>query len=280
MKALVGVVTFGAILSVLTGCEGNWQVGSSAANYNTSGKWADVSGTYVGLPGSYLVSNYTIGSTTNSTSTSNTVNETIGTTTAGQTLYSGTLSSPPLAADSFAIAISGVAAGHDDGAGAITGSGITDGGIDYNTGAWNLSLSAAPPDGATITASYIHIASSASSSGTNGPGGSSTIYTFTVQQSGNAVSFTDNNGSIYKGNIGMTSTNIPGGGTNTTAISATYSYDVSGVSAAGYNVEMVGTFLVNGVSVGTNGTTVTGTEISGTWLEQHGKTGRILGERQ
>ena len=282
MKAVIGVVTFGAILSVLTGCEGNWQMGSSANNYNESGKWSDVSGTYVGNAGTYLVSNYSGGpiTTNTSTSTSNTVSETIGTTTAGQLLYSGGLSQAPLAPDSFSVAVTAVAAGHDDGAGNISGTGIASGTIDYNTGAWNLSLKAAPPDGAGITATYQVVSSSTSGAGGATPGSSGVVInSFTVQQSGNAVSFTDNNGSIYKGSIGLTSTNNTIGGTNVAMTSTVYSYDVSGVSAAGYNVEMVGSFLINGDTVGTNGTILIGTSISGTWLEQHGKTGHISGMR-
>jgi len=273
MKALLGVVTFGVMISVLAGCEGGWQAGGSSSNYNTSGKWQDVSGTYVGLPGAYLVSNYSNMGPTNGSG--NTVQETVGTTVAGQILYSGSLGSAPLTAGTLAMAISGVAAGNDNGTGGITGTGITSGSINYSTGAWSLTLTAAPPAGADIVATYQK--SSTTSSGAGGSG--VTINTFTVQQSGNVVSFTDNNGSIYKGQIGMTSTNSSGG-TNTTALSATYAYDVSGVSSAGFKVEMVGTFLINGIAVGTNGVSVTETTISGTWLEQAGKTGHISGVRQ
>ncbi|TAN37031.1 MAG: hypothetical protein EPN23_06905 [Verrucomicrobia bacterium] len=274
MKAFIGVVTFGVMLSVLTGCEGGWQFGGSAGNFNESGKWQDVSGTYVGASGSFLVSDYSNMGPTNGTG--NTVSETIGVTVAGQTLYSGTLGSAPLTAGTLTLAISSIAAGTDNGSGSISGTGITSGSINYSTGAWSLTLTAAPPAGADILATYQKTSGTA---GAAGPGGSGVVInTFTVQQSGNVVSFTDNNGSIYKGNIGMTSTNT--GGTNLMAISMTYAYDVSGVSAAGFNVEMVGTFLINGATVNTNGNIITSTVISGTWLEQGGKTGHIRGVRQ
>jgi hypothetical protein len=188
------------------------------------------------------------------------VSETVGTTVAGQTLYSGGLSAAPLKAGTFDVAIIGVAAGSDNGTGGISGTGISSGSIDYTTGAWSLTLSAAPPAGGDIVATY------QSASGSSGGPGSSgvVIHTFTVQQSGNQLIVTDNNGSVYRGAIGLTS----GGDSNATTVA--YGYDINGVSAAGFNVEMVGAFSV------VSNTTAT---MTGTWLEQGGKTGHIDGHR-
>ena len=87
----------------------------------------------------------------------------------------------------------------------------------------------------------------------------------------------DNNGAVYKGQIALTETNTVGG-TNVTVMSANYQFDATGVSQAGFNVELVGNFLLNGaLTVGTN--VFYNTFISGTWLEQGGKTGHISGQR-
>lgn len=257
MKALVGVVTFGLMATILTGCEGGWQFGGSAQTYNESGNWWDISGVYVGTSGKYLVSNYTgMGAIS-----SNTVQETIGATVVGQTVYSGTLSTIPVTSGTLAISITGIAAGHASTAGAITGTGISTGTVDFNTGFWTITLSAAPAAVVNITATY-----NASGSSSTGPGSSGVvIHTFNVQQSGNQLIVTDNNGSVYKGSIGATAPNV-----NTNATYVTYAYDVSGVSAAGYNVQMVGAFYASS----------TNSAMTGTWLEQGGKTGNIDGNRQ
>lgn len=265
MKALVGAAAFGIIMAVLTGCEGNWQLGGSAGNYNTSGNWQNVSGRYVAANGQWLVSSY-------SGVSSNTITETVASTVAGQLNYSGTLGNAPLVANTLAISLGSIGAVHDNGSGSLSGSGVTSGSIDYTTGAWSLTLSAAPAAGVGMVATY-------QTSGSGGAGGSGvSIQTFEVSQAGNVVTFTDNNGSVYKGQIGATSTNSPSG-TNVTAISASYSFDVSGVSAAGFNVEMVGHFLVNGGTVISN-TVIMTTSMTGTWLEQGGKTGNIAGIRE
>lgn len=258
MKALVGVATFGLMAAILTGCEGGWQFGGSAQNYNV-GDWKDVSGVYIGTAGKYLVSNYTgIGAVS-----SNTVQETVGSTVGGQTVYSGSLSKTPVTAGTFSISIAGIASGHSSAAGAITGTGLAATGstVDFNTGFWTITLSAAPAAGGVdIVATYNAPGSNSSGAGSSGV----TISAFTIQQSGNQLIVTDNNGSVYKGTIGATSP------ASTNATYATYGYDVSGVSAAGFNVEMVGTFY----------TSSTNSAMSGTWLEQGGKTGNIDGNRQ
>ncbi|MCX6996752.1 MAG: hypothetical protein NTV49_06625 [Kiritimatiellaeota bacterium] len=289
MKIWAGVLTCAVSLALITGCD-SWNWGGSADSWNESGGWQDVSGQYVGVDG-YLVSNYSnlIPITTNAVITyaisTNSITKEIGTTVAAQAFYSGVITPLPIVPASITIFVgtSPSVTLVGNASGALAGSGGS-GTINYTTGAYSITLTAAPVGGQSIQAVYLFTSGGGTSGGEvsgggNNPGGSSIITAFVVEQAGNNVKFTDNNGSIYSGSMGTVSTNI-GSGTNISSISASYSYDVRGVSAAGMNVEMVGSFLVNGVAQGTNGTIIVGTQMTGTWLEEGGKTGHIKGVRQ
>lgn len=68
MKAFVGVVAFGAMMAVLAGCEGGWQAGTSADNYNSGPNGAvSFAGLYSPAAGNtYIVSSFSTTNATNS----------------------------------------------------------------------------------------------------------------------------------------------------------------------------------------------------------------------
>lgn len=263
MKALIGSITLGVVLAVVVGCEGNWQFGGSASQINESGNWMDISGTYVPLTASsFLVSDYSaFEGTTTST-------ETLFVSEAGKTFYNGTVDVLNIDKNNVAGFIG------DIGSFTVSSAGVVGGGcsgtFNLTTGAFAITL------GAPTTNVEYRIVFTRNGTA-SGPGGTGTISTFSVTQSGNAIQVMDNNGCVYKGQIALTETNTVGG-TNVTVMSANYQFDATGVSQAGFNVEMVGTFLINGaLTVGTN--VFYNTFMTGTWLEQGGKTGHISGQR-
>jgi hypothetical protein len=264
MKALIGSITFGIVLLLTAGCEGGWQFGGSASQINESGNWMDISGTYVPVNNSsFLVSDYSAFSGTT------TASEDLFTTQTGVTFYSGQIDVLNIDKTNISGFIGNVGTFAVSAAGVVSG-GAT-GNINLLTGAFGITIGA-PSSGVTYSITF------ARTGNNSGPGGSGTISTFSIQQSGNAIRIMDNNGSVYTGQIALTETNSVGG-SNTVQQSATYQYDATGVSQAGFNVELVGNFLVNGATVGTNGNILVGDYMTGTWLEQGGKTGHIEGVR-
>ncbi len=265
MKALIGSITFGIVLVLTAGCEGGWQFGGSASQINESGNWMDISGTYVPPnPSSFLVSDYSAYSGVT------TASETLFVSQAGVTFYSGSVDVLNIDKNNINGFIGDIGTFSISSAGVVGGA--CAGSLNLTTGAFGITI-AAP----TTNVEYRIVFSR--NGNTSGAGGTGTISTFSVSQSGNAIRIMDNNGAVYSGQIALTETNSVGG-SNTVSMSATYQYDATGVSQAGMNVELVGNFLVNGGSVGTNGNILIGNYMTGTWLEQGGKTGHILGVRE
>ena len=185
---------------------------------------------------------------------------------------SGRLSKTPITPGSVTISVGSTFVLRDNGAGGLSGSGIT-GTIDYDTGAWSIDYAAATvPANAVISAVY---------QTTSGDGRGSTgvaIHTFTVHQEGNILRITDNFGRLYNGVFG--SVRATGGADQdnqaTPEVGDTVigQFEVSGSSAAGRAVTMVGTF--QGVVSG--GLVLSQRTMSGTWIEDGGKkSGDILG---
>lgn len=249
MKALVGSITFGLVLLLTAGCEGGWQFGGSSQNWNESGNWMDVSGLYSPAGKNlWLVSDYSV------INGAATASATLFVSQADKTFYTGVVDVGGINASSVAGFIG------DFGTFSVSNTGVVGGGasgsINLTTGAFGISIGTP-----TTNVEYRIVFSR-----TDGSGGTGIIQAFQVTQSGNKVSFMDNLGCTYAGNLGLVSTNSLG--TNA-ATSATYSFDVAGVSQAGFNVEMVGQFVVGATN-----------QMTGTWLEQGGKTGHILGVRE
>ena len=187
---------------------------------------------------------------------------------------SGRLSKTPITPGSVTISVGSTFVLRDNGAGGLSGSGIT-GTIDYDTGAWSIDYAAATvPANAVISAIYETFDTSGDGRGSTGVA----IHTFTVHQEGNILRITDNFGRLYNGVFG--SVRATGGADQdnqaTPEVGDTVigQFEVSGTSAAGRAVTMVGTF--QGVVAG--GLVLSQRTMSGTWIEDGGKkNGDILG---
>ncbi len=280
-----GWVTLGALamLVAVAGCD--WEAGSSADSTSTRYGAVNFSGIYRASGGAVLISNYT----TVDTST-NTVTETIGKTAAGKPVYAGTFGRTPVIASTVQITVGSIVV-TDDGSGALAGGGVT-GTIIYATGAWSIDLS--PVDRSnelTIRATYQYEAAGTPNtpSGTTGVSGRP-IFALNVDQQGNNLTISDNNGATYTGKIGSLR-DVSGGSLNTPNSSGTLSGEViadfraSGVSAAGVKVTIVGTLQATAATAtdattGATTTTVSGRKMLGTWIEPNGRTGDINGTAQ
>ncbi len=280
----------------LAGCE--WGNTSSGDSVNSRYDWANFNGVYRGDNGA-IVSDYTISGGSTAGGSVRVSNERVGTGVSGQSKYSGTVAGHPVEANSFQVRV-GVFTLADIGGGVLSGSGKT-GHISYDSGAWSIDLAGESPSaGAAILASYAYTqGASVDAGGANSGVSGNPIYTFNVNQDGNSVTLTDNNGAVYKGKIKSVRTS---GGMNQDNREATQSsqsgtqtpnpgevvtanFEVSGTSAAGKSVKIVGAFagLVGGNYTG-NTALGGGTKMwlqnrrmDGTWIESNGKTGNVAG---
>lgn len=184
---LTGAVA--AVMSLTVGCE--WTGTSSEESWNDAYSWANFSGTYhlyntvdpteESTESEVLVSSEGVGSTSDTDS------------------YGGTLGRRPVVAGSLVIQISGTTF-TDQGDGTLAGG--QSGTINYATGAWSARTLGTPPvEGQPIIASYRYLLAGTVTS----PG--SALTTLTVNQKGNLLTFTDNNGMVYSGRV--TGANVP-----------------------------------------------------------------------
>ena len=163
----------------------------------------------------------------------------------------------------------------------MTGTGGAFGSIDYSTGSWSINLAGiAPADGVNIVASYSYtIVGSSGSQGADSGATGIEIFSFTVFQNGENITITDNNGSTYEGQIGNTQVS-DGSNTTTPTVGTTVvmQFTAVGISAAGLEVTMVGTF--QGVVLDSTGNqlALSDRRMLGTWIETGGRTGDINGE--
>lgn len=181
---LTGAVA--VVIGLGAGCE--WSGTSSEESWNDAYSWANFSGTYK-LYNDLVPTDAT---------TIPVTNEGLGSTAATDT-YNGTLGHHPVIAGSLTINIGGTTF-TDQGNNTLTGG--NGGTINYGTGAWSAQtvLNPAVP-GQTITGTYRYQVSGTVTT----PGSSITL--FTVNQQGNLLTFTDNNGVAYSGRV--TGANVP-----------------------------------------------------------------------
>jgi hypothetical protein len=266
---------------LVTGCD--WSSGGGSDGYNSRYSWADFSGVYRGFNGGLLITDYSATPGTDGTpDTTNSVSGEAQGTTSDNTRYSGTLSRRPIVPGSLSITADGTTF-RDQGNGTMTG-GTGNNTIDYGTGQWSIDFipgTVAP--GQSIRAAYRYVVAGTSGTTGTGPGPGTTgirIFSFSVGAVGENITVTDNNGSQYTGKLGNTRVNegtqnaAGGPGVGDTVV---MQYSVSGTSAAGRSVKMVGTF--QGVVRANNGVSVTLADrrMFGTWIESPGKTGDING---
>lgn len=295
MKKIYAVgIGLAALTLVLAGCE--WTSGGGASGWSDRYNWVSFSGVYRGTTGGILITDYTSGVPGGGDSTF-VASGTVGTATPGTVDYAGTLSHQPVVAGSVTISVGGLTA-VDDGVGVLAGT-AGGGTIVYATGAWSLTLAAAPVANTAIQASYTYTTtgtvgtgSGAASSGVAGD----PIYAFTIVQTGERINITDNTGATYSGTI--SSIRSTGGiSRNTASDSSTVvpqngdtviaSFEASGTSSARKSVKIVGTLQgtvatdivapVAGVTVTEQNYFLTDRTLNGTWIEKIGKTGNISG---
>jgi hypothetical protein len=273
MKKLLKLSVPFLMLAALSGCE--WSSGGGSS-WNAAYNWVNFSGVYRGAGGGVLVTDYT--ATPGTAGTTNTVTSArIGNTDGTSTVFSGVLGNRSIQAGSLTINSAQFNLS-DNGDGTLSGSGAS-GSIDYGTGAWNIQVSPAPDAGDSIRATYQYTIAGTQGSGSAGPGTSGIrIYAFTVFHEGETLRLTDNYGREYSGGFG--SIRSTGGSEATPTEEPTpvageeviAQFTASGVSPAGYNIRMVGTFQ------GTyNAGALQSRSLNGTWIEDGGKTGDING---
>ena len=114
---------------------------------------------------------------------------------------------------------------NDNGSGALTGDGT--GSVNYQTGAITASFSGAPGIGNNVIASYHYSVPGAPGNPTPGtPQGA--VYTISVDQTGNKLSFQDSNRMTYSGEI----TSVSGGSDGTVAGAVVANFNVTGADGS------------------------------------------------
>ncbi len=248
----------------ITGCE--WQTSSDGDSWNSSYSWADFGGVYRPTAGrTFVVSEF--GPSSGGTSASTTFkSQSIGTGTAGQVAnFDGQLLTPVVAGTVSVRA--GSALLTDDGSGNLSGAGT--GSINYNTGVIRASFATAPSAGVNVLASYHY--SAAGSPGNPQPGSSSAIYTISVDQTGNKLSFRDSNGMTYSGEI----TSLSGGGNDGSVSGAVVAnFNVSGADGSKISGVLQGQYTPN---IGVSGAGTLDRIMNGTYSSASGATGDVVG---
>jgi len=272
-------------LAGLSFCGCDWSSGGDGNTWSDRYNWVNFSGVYRGIGGGKLVTDYT--ATAGTPGVTNAVtNEQIdtgeGNDPGSPTAYSGTISKRPIVAGSLTITAMGYTF-TDNGSGALIGSiGGTGGSINYGTGSWSINLNGGTLNvGAAVRATYRYTVAGTAGSGSAGSGATGiTIYSFVVEQRGNVLVVTDNNGSVYNGKFGSVRTTGGSGADSpletanpTVGTEVIAQFSASGTSKAGKKVTMTGTFQ-GVVGVGS----LNDRRMLGTWIESKGKTGDISGQ--
>ncbi len=294
--ALIGMCA-AALAAGIAGC--NWETGNDATSWSSSYNWVNFSGTYRGVTGGLLVTDYT--STPSIPGVTNTiaiVGEGQGSFVANQTIFSGTLAHGNVVPGSLIVTLyngaGGVVRTFADNALGVLGTG--QGNVQYVSGSWNLDLTTEFPTVAGyVRASYSYTVSNSGSAGSEAESGATrvSIYSFTVSHNGQHLTLVDNNGASFAGYIsqirstsGAENTDIGQVANDEQSQRAKITYyeselpadgdsiianfECSGTSAAYIPVKIVGT-LEGTVAAGV----FTGRTMNGTWIEVGGKTGDI-----
>lgn len=280
MNSRIGVLLACAVAALLVGCEGEWTSGGGVDSWNDSYNWVNFSGVYRGIGGGVLVTDFS--ATPGTPGVTNIADdEVIAVGNGANTFFEGTLNHAPVVLGSLRIDVQGIGTFTDNGTANLDGPAGTVGTVDHGTGGWSIDCGpAAPDDGAELTANYLYAISGSAGDSAPDPGSSGvTIYSFTVHQEGNVISITDNNGKVYEGNFGSirTSGGAESGDSPAPGDTVIGQYSASGVSAAGYHVNMVGTFQ-GVVSSGGDAFYLSDRKMYGTWIEEGGTEGDINGE--
>ena len=275
MKKIIKLVPGVLALLVAGGCD--WTSGGGVDSWSSRYNWVNFSGVYRGIGGGVLVTDFTATPGTDG-ETRTASGERIATGTAANTSYGGTLNNRSVVPGSVTIN-AGQFSLSDQGDGTLSGGPGTSGTIEYGSGGWSIDLQSSPGAGTPITATYQY-----DIEGTDGaPAGSGAsgraIRSFTVHQEGETLRITDNNGALYRGNMG--SVRSTGGGESAGSLvegeTVVAQFSVSGTSSAGVEVRITGTFqgVVGGVSAAGDSASLGNRQMFGTWIEPSGRTGDI-----
>jgi hypothetical protein len=275
MKRLVRNALIAMVGFALAGCE--WSGSGDDNSWNDRYNFVNFSGTYKGVGGGYLVSDYSESvSSPDSTRTDETVPNT-GSPYAYA--FSGTLRHTPI--DGFVDLVVGgdTLVETSPGSGVLTNFSSSAGGtINYTTGritATRLFDWA----GAAGAATYTYTPSGATGESTS-QGSSHPIYAFNVEQQGQNLRIVDNNGSVYEGSFGSIRTTS--GVDQDTAGQVVFAsgdqiigtFEASG-SSGSRSVKMTGSFEATVGSTTLSGSgdnmstsmKLTNRKIQGTWIE-------------
>lgn len=318
VKSLCGGALFAAAICAVgvfsTGCE--WESSGSEGSWNDRMSWINFSGLYRSGSGSRaLVSNFSInsGGTGDDDANTDDLNEFpvssqngpvkpspftviedvinfLNRGTAGWTLKPGSIN----------IAIRGTTTGPvgsftDNGAGVLSGtysqvpggpSFAGSGTINYDTGAWSLTLS--PPDPfiepAQVIYTYVVLQDPNAEGGSleedteEAPTSYGWVYTLQVVQTGNRLSFTDNRGFVWEGVLSSVTTPA-GDDSGRSPGDVVGTFDMKGVTDSRYKITgtFSGSYRVFSPEDGVTYGQLTLRRIQGIWMEPSGQ-GDLYGE--
>ena len=276
MRKIFSLLASVGLTVLLAGCDWTWS--GDDDTWDDSYSWVNFNGVYKGIDGGLLVTDYT--ATPGTTGTTYTVsNENMGRMEPDESTFSARLDHYLVVAGSLSITVASWTF-TDDGEGNLIGDKSGNGDITYSTGYVSIDLHNEVGAANTVYATYQYKVAGTSGSGSAGAGSTGIeIYSFTMSHTGNKITIVDNNASTYSGSFSSISSY--GSGTRGTTVANGDTvigyYSVSGTSAAGYTVNMVGTFQAT-FELSGNNYRLTNRRLYGTWIETGGTSGDINGE--
>ena len=298
-KSALAACLTAALLGFSTGCD--WSSGGSVDDANSSSIDLSVAGVYRAPDGGTIVSDFVVvqgkDGTAGSTNEVSVSGETVATGNGTSTAFGGALDHSPITPGSVTISAPPAFTLTDpDGDGTFTGTSGSSGTINYSTGAFTLNFGGAAIDsGSKITASYTFLEVSEGTDATadsrNSGASGEKIYSFNVEQNGNTIRITDNNGNTYDGKLGSSQVVSQQQVSDTQQqLQEVIQYSAEGL-AGGTKVKLVGAFnsattvfFSQNIQVNQDGSGTLKTEetfrtfslsIDGTWVEENGTTGDI-----
>jgi len=247
-KKVSSVVAGVAMALLIASCEWESSSSDSGDTWNDSYNWINFSGTYRASDGGLLVAS------------SGGDTQVIGTGTGSTFTFGDTLDNAPIVSGSVSVTDGNESLIDSDGDGNLSSTPGGTGTINYETGAIHVEFFDAPNAGVSVTATYKYEG-----------GGDSGVYSITVYQHGNLLTFTTSTGLELTGYMGSVST---AGGDST---GGTDGEVVAHFEVSGGGVEITGTFQgdYTAGAVGASGT-LANRVMQGTWIEAGG-TGDIQG---
>jgi hypothetical protein len=272
--SLCGVVL---TIMILSGCE--WQQSGSDDTWNDAVAWINFSGVYLpSATATYIVSAFDLVKT-NAYSVFTPACD-------GKTLtFTAILPNLSIFLGSLKVTNHAETLYDLTGSGRLWGDRGGRGTVDYATGMLSVTFAEPPGPHDTITATYDY--TDTANAGKQ-PGSSSPIYSLAVHQTGNQLTFTDNDGMEYVGKLssltdafGTTPTNA-NVNVSTTLIG---SFQVAGKNVLGNGVTMVGAFYADYTATSAAGgwsRTLANRLMKGTWIEDpdaagNTRTGNLYG---